>query len=115
MYRRLQHEDKNEEGVTLAGYTDADFGKCLDSRKSVSGYYFTLHGCLVSWRSQLQRVVALSTTESEFMAAIECIKEAMWLQGLLKELGVDARPAMVYSDSQSALHLMKNPTFHDRS
>ena len=85
---------EGEEGV-LVGYTDSDYAKCLDTRKSLSGYCFTLYGCLISWRSTLQHVVALSTTESEFMAATECVKEALWLQGLLKELGVESRPTLI--------------------
>ena len=109
----LKKESSQER--TLVGYTDADYGRCLDSRKSLSGYLFLMDKCLISWRSHLQPVVALSTTEAEFMAATDCIKEALWLQGLLMELGVEAKPALILSDNQSTIHLLKNPTFHDRS
>nr|GEU38534.1 retrovirus-related Pol polyprotein from transposon TNT 1-94 [Tanacetum cinerariifolium] len=42
-------------------------------------------GCVVSWKATLQHVVALSTTEAEYMALTEAVKEAIWLMGLLEE------------------------------
>jgi hypothetical protein len=60
---------------------------------------------LVSWKSTLQKTVALSTTEAEY---IEVVKEAIWLQGLLKDLGSNQKHLKVCCDSQSAIHLAKN-------
>lgn len=65
-----------------------------------------------SW-SQLQPVVALSTTEAEYMSATEAIKEGIWIQGLLKELKLLKKKVTLYSDNQSAIHLCKNPAFYD--
>nr|GEU50260.1 retrotransposon protein, putative, Ty1-copia subclass [Tanacetum cinerariifolium] len=45
--------------------------------------------CVASWKATLQHVVALSTTEAEYMALTEAVKEAIWLRGLLEELGVE--------------------------
>ena len=39
----------------------------------------------------------------------------MWLKGLLFELQVLQQDVILYSDSQSAIHLSKNPVFHERS
>ncbi|OMO59210.1 Integrase, catalytic core [Corchorus capsularis] len=55
----------------LEGFTDADMAGDLDSRKSTSGYIFTFAGGAISWQSKLQKCVALSTTEAEYIAAIE--------------------------------------------
>ena len=88
----------------------------LDKRRSLIGYYFTLFGNVVSWKSSLQSMVALSTTEAEFMTLIEATKEALWLQGLIGEfgeLGVNQVAIPIFSDSQSAIHLSKNQGFHD--
>ena len=49
---------------------------------------FTLSGALISWKSTLQTTVGLSTTEVEYMTLIEAVKDAIWLRGLLDELGV---------------------------
>ena len=46
-----------------------------DSRRSTTGYVFTVGGTTVSWISKLQQVVALSTTEAEYVAATEASKE----------------------------------------
>ena len=50
-------------------------------------------------KAQLQSVVALSTTEAEYTAAAEAVKEAIWLKGMLKELGVNQRSIMINYDS----------------
>ncbi|KAH9770304.1 hypothetical protein KPL71_012330 [Citrus sinensis] len=56
---------------TVKGYVDSDFAGDLDKRKSTTGYVFTLAGAAVSWVLKLQTVVALSTTEAEYMAATQ--------------------------------------------
>ena len=60
-------------------------------------------------------MVALSSTEAEYVAATEAAKEALWLKGLLCELCVLQQDVIIYSDSQSVIHLSKNPFFHERS
>ena len=101
--------------VILEGFSDADLGGCLDTRKSTTGYIFTLGGTAVSWMSRLQKSVALSTTEAEYMAISEASKEMIWLKNFLEELGKKQADNALYSDSQSAIHLAKNPVFHART
>ncbi|KAE8681185.1 Detected protein of unknown function [Hibiscus syriacus] len=72
----------------VVGYVDSDYAGDLDNRRSTTGYVFTLGGGLICWKSIVQSVVALSITEAEYMAAAEAAKEALWLTGLVKELGV---------------------------
>jgi ATP-binding cassette subfamily B (MDR/TAP) protein 1 len=107
------HFKKND--VILEGFSDADLGGCLDTRKSTTGYIFTLGGTAVSWMSRLQKSVALSTTEAEYMAISEAGKEMIWLKSFLEELGKKQADSSLYSDSQSAIHLAKNPVFHART
>ncbi|CAD6220463.1 unnamed protein product [Miscanthus lutarioriparius] len=69
---------KTDKGLT--GYVDSDFAADLDKRISLTGYVFTIGGCAVSWMATLQPVVALSTTEAEYMAVAEGYKESVWLK-----------------------------------
>ena len=56
---------------------DSDYAKDLDERRLITGYLFIVCGCIVSWKSILQNIVALSTTEAEYVAIVEAIKEAL--------------------------------------
>ena len=62
-----------------------------DSRRSTAGYVFTIGGTTVSWISKLQKVVSLSTTEVEYVAATEASKEMIWLQRFMEEMGKNRR------------------------
>ena len=62
----------------MHGYVDSDLAGDLDRSRSTTGYVFTLGSAAVSWKSQLQDVVALSTTEAEYVAATEASKEMIW-------------------------------------
>ena len=99
----------------LIGFVDSDYVRDLDMRKSTTCYVFTLGGGAISWRSMLQPTVALSTTEAEYMAAVECAKEAVWLHCLVNELGVSQDLVKLYCDNQSAIYLAKIQVFHART
>jgi hypothetical protein len=66
------------------------------------------------WASNLQKIVALSTTEVEYVAVVEAKKEIVWLQGFLDELGKKDKKGVLHSDSQSAIFLVKNMVYHSR-
>ncbi|KAL2253255.1 UNVERIFIED_CONTAM: Retrovirus-related Pol polyprotein from transposon TNT 1-94 [Sesamum indicum] len=102
--------------ITLFGFIDADFvGSDYDRRRSTTGYVFTYGSTAVSWVSKLQKIVTLSTTEAEYVAVTEAAKELIWLQHFLGELGKPQADVVLHSDSQSAIHLAKNPAFHSRT
>ncbi|GKB28461.1 retrotransposon protein, putative, ty1-copia subclass [Tanacetum coccineum] len=101
--------------VDVDGSVDADYAKDPDKGRSITGYVFMVHGYVVSWKSTLQHVVALSTTEAEYMVLTEAVKESIWLKGLLIELGVNLRSVVVNCDNQSAIHLSRNAMFHERT
>ena len=69
------------------GYVDSDYAGDLDSRKSMTGYVFRYASGPICWKSTLLDVVALSTTKAEYMVMTEAGKEAVWLSGLVNELG----------------------------
>lgn len=78
----------NETTGKVLGYVDSDFAGDLDKMRLVTGFVFTLFGGAVSWKASLQSVVALLTTEAEYIALTEAVKEAKWLRGLVSELGL---------------------------
>ena len=87
----------------------------LDDRKSTTGFVFDFGGP-ISWQSKKQPTVALSSTEAEYMALTQAAKEAIWLQGLLSELGIkETRPTTILEDNQGCIALAKNPTSHART
>ncbi|GJZ10844.1 retrovirus-related pol polyprotein from transposon TNT 1-94 [Tanacetum coccineum] len=99
----------------LVGFIDSDMAGNKDNMKSTSGYLMTFAGGAVSWQSRLQKCVALSTTEAEYMAATEACKELLWLKRFLQELGFKQQRYAVLCDNQSAIHLAKNSMFHKRT
>ena len=101
--------------LDIHGFVDADWVGDLDQRRSTSGYVFNLFGGVVSWMSKKQSVVALSTTEVEYMAATHASKEAVWLQRLCSSIGLVHEAIRIYCDSQSAFFLEKNPTYHSKT
>ena len=99
----------------IEGFSDSDYSADLDKRRSVSAYVFRVGGNTVSWRSCLQQVVALSTTEAEYMALAEATKEGIWLLSMCEELGFKTDSFKLNCDSQSAICLAKNSVHHDRT
>jgi hypothetical protein len=71
----------------LQGYVDSYMAGDKDSRRSTTGYVFTIGGTTLSWILKLKKVVALSTTEAEYVAATKASKEMIWLQRFMEELG----------------------------
>ena len=99
---------RQKSDLSVVGYVDADYAGGLDDRRSTTGYVFTHTGGSICWRSMIQPTVAMSTTEVEYMAAVEVAKEALWLTGLVRELGIQQVGVLLYCDSQSAIYLTKN-------
>ncbi|KAL7278123.1 hypothetical protein ACG7TL_008094 [Trametes sanguinea] len=100
----------------LVGFTDADWASQAH-RHSISGYVFMYSGSVISWSSRKQPIVALSTTEAEYIAASNASREALWLHRLLAELTTRLDgPTTLYCDNQSAREVIRNvDVFHART
>lgn len=81
----------------------------------MSGIVFKVGGNTVSWKSRLQYVVALSTTEAECMALTLAVKETIWLKNFVTELSYKQDSVRIHCDSQSAIALSKNAVHHERT
>ena len=93
------------------GYVDLDYASNIDDRRFTTGYVFTLLRGPICWRSTLQSLIAMSTTEAEYMAVAEAAKEAL---GLVKELGLN-QGVQLHCDIQSAIYLAKHQVYHART
>lgn len=100
----------------LTGFADSDLAGNLDDRKSTGGMCFYLNESLITWVSQKQRCVALSSCEAEFMAATAAACQAIWIRNVLNQITAETiGPVILYIDNKSAIDLAKNPVFHGRS
>ena len=85
--------------LELKGFYDSNMVGDVDTRKSTSGYVFTLAGGAISRCSRLQRIVALSTTKAEYISATEASKEAIWLGRLVRNFGLPVHARVLVCDS----------------
>uniref|UniRef100_A0A251T6N3 Putative zinc finger, CCHC-type n=1 Tax=Helianthus annuus TaxID=4232 RepID=A0A251T6N3_HELAN len=100
----------------LVGFSDSDYAGNVDDSKSTSGYIFHLGSGPISWQSKKQKVVALSSTEAEYMALTLAGCQAIWLKGILDELqGKDNYSIPIYCDNKSTICLAKDPVYHGKS
>ena len=102
------HECKQNDHDTLFGAVDSDFAGDTSHRRSVSGIVLRLAGGTLFYKTKYQETVSLSSTEAEFMAATEAGKYILYIQTILKEIGLPQKLATIlYEDNQGAL-LMAN-------
>ncbi|XP_062186663.1 uncharacterized mitochondrial protein AtMg00810-like [Phragmites australis] len=99
----------SREVLNLLGYSDSDLAGDLDDRKSTSGFVFLLGGNLITWSSQKQKIVALSSCEAEYMAAAMATCQGIWLSRLISDLlGADHDKFKLKVDNMSAIELSRN-------
>ena len=100
----------------LTVFSDADMVGDIGGRRSTSGVLVFLGATPIAWKSLNQKIVALSTCETEYVTAATATCQVVWLCRLLGELtGEEAHPLALMVDNQPAIALAKNPVLHDRS
>ena len=110
---KLQYRSTGEK---MLGYSDADWANDSDDRHSTTGNVFTMSGGAISWLSQKQATVALSTAEAEYIALGSATQEAIWLNQLLTDLKIDTKGSIeILEDNQSAIAMAKNSIGHKRT
>jgi histone deacetylase 1/2 len=110
----LQIRKSLSTGISI--FTDADWAGCVDDRRSTGGYAVFVGPNLISWSSKKQPTVSRSSTEAEYKALANGAAEAIWIESLLKELGVlQQRTPIIWCDNLGATYLTANPVFHART
>ncbi|CAI7854585.1 unnamed protein product [Closterium sp. NIES-53] len=112
--RRQKGADSVEPGrLFLTAFSDASFASEPEDMTSVGGFICCVGGGPTAWESKKQVDQALNSVESEYMALFRAVREIVWQQRLLAELGEEQQgPTPLYCDSQGAISLAKNPVLH---
>ena len=101
--------------LDLIGYTDADWGS-QSHRHSISGHVYLFSGGAISWSSRKQPIIALSSTEAEYIAASDAVRELLWLRSLISEITIPiSHPITLLCDNQSAIQIASNGLINART
>lgn len=97
-------------------YSDVDRGNCKDNCCSLTYYCIFIGDTLLSWKCKNQQTVSSSSTETEYRALSETVKEVLWLAALLQEFGITPTLHIpLFCDNHATLHITKNQVFHERT
>lgn len=106
---------RSEGGPLLSGYADSDYAGDPDTCRSTFGYLLRIGRSLVSFKSKLAPTVALSSCESEYVAACVAAQEAVFFRSVLEALGFpQSAPTKIFEDNQSCIAHCRNLDNHTR-
>ena len=102
--------------IPLKAFSDANWAEDRTDRKSTSGFLCQIYGGSVAWSSKKQDVVSISTTEAEYYALAETVREITWLRELLSDFDINFDgPVTLEVDSQSCIKMIDNEKFSNRT
>ena len=98
---------------SFSSYADADWGRDIGTRRSISGVLHRIGNSSIAWASKLQPTVSLSSIEAEYRVLTDAAKDIIHFRRLFAEIGLQPVTATpLYSDNQSCIRLVDNPVIH---
>jgi hypothetical protein len=102
--------------LILQTYTDSDWAAALDTRRSRTGSLLQLNGSTIGFHTNLQNIIAQSSTEAELMAMNEGARDLMWGRQFLHELDLtQTKPSTKFQDNQGSIALVENDMITHRT
>ena len=102
--------------LSMHGFSDADWGTCAYSSRSLTGYCVFLGDSLISWKTKKQKVVSKSSTEAEYRSMSQTTSELVWIEALLNDLCVQVpQPIHLHCDNKSAQYIAEHTVFQERT
>ncbi|XP_019091164.1 PREDICTED: uncharacterized protein LOC109128745 [Camelina sativa] len=106
----------SDKDLHVNAYCDAAYSTCPLTRRSITGYVVLLGDSPVSWKTKKHKTVSRSSTQAEYRAMSFTYSEIQWLMELLPVFDiVHKEPVSFYCDNESAIKILKNPVFHERT
>ncbi|GJT91200.1 hypothetical protein Tco_1080045 [Tanacetum coccineum] len=121
IFRYLKHQPKlglwypKDSPFHLEAFSDNDYAGDNHDRRSTSGGCQYLGRRLVSWQCKKQTIVAISSTEAEYVAAASCCAQVLWMQNQLLDYGFNFMNTEIHIDNESTICIVKNPVFHSKT
>ncbi|GJR08506.1 ribonuclease H-like domain, reverse transcriptase, RNA-dependent DNA polymerase [Tanacetum coccineum] len=121
IFRYLKHQPKlglwypKDSPFHLEAFSDSDYAGDNHDRRSTSGGCQYLGRRLVSWQCKKQTIVAISSTEAEYVAAASCCGQVLWMQNQLFDYGFNFINTDIHIDNESTICIVKNPVFHSKT
>ena len=110
--------DGSDVGMDMSfhGYSDTDWSGDPDTSRSTSGFVFISNRGAIGWGSKRQSMIALSSTESEYIGLCYAGQHLAYLRNLFEDIGHKQRePTELLCDNQAAIILSKDPQFRART
>ncbi|GJW73558.1 putative ribonuclease H-like domain-containing protein [Tanacetum coccineum] len=121
IFRYLKHQPKlglwypKDSPFHLEAFSDSDYAGDNHDRRSTSGGCQYLGRRLVSWQCKKQTIVAISSTEAEYVAAASCCAQVLWMQNQLLDYGFNFMNTEIHIDNESTICIVRNPVFHSKT
>lgn len=104
------------ENIDLHAYSDADWASDVDKRRSCTGFVINMSGAAINWKSHRQDIVALSSTEAEYIALSSTVKDVLWIQQIINEMNkTHIACTVIYGDNTSAIKIGNTEAFRERT